>query len=167
MNNGNYLEDLENTTPTDFCIGAAGYPEKHYESPNLERDLLNLKKKVDNGAEYVITQMFYNFDSYKNFVEKAREIGINVPIIPGIKPITSKKQVLALPSIFNISMPEKLVSAICDAKSKEQEFDAGIKYMTKLLEQLLDYGIPGIHLFTMGKNKSSKALLNSIFGKNR
>ncbi|MDP4275549.1 MAG: methylenetetrahydrofolate reductase, partial [Bacteroidota bacterium] len=110
MNRGIYLDEkLENPTPTDFCVGVAGYPEKHYEAPNMENDLLHLKEKVDAGADYIVTQMFFNNKYFFEFVEKCRKMGITVPIVPGIKPIMTLKDISVLPKIFSIEIPEALV----------------------------------------------------------
>ena len=122
LNRGQYLDELEDPFPTNFCIGVAGYPEKHFESPNLEKDLYYLKHKVDMGAEYIITQMFFDFRQYKNFVEQARAMGIEVPIIPGLKPLVSKSQVLTIPSSFHVNIPAELVDIIEEARTREQAF---------------------------------------------
>jgi methylenetetrahydrofolate reductase (NADPH) len=162
MNKGIYLYPVDNPKPTNFCIGIAGYPEKHYEAMNFDEDMKNLKKKVDAGANYIITQMFFDFNVYKNFVERAREFGINVPIIPGIKPIVQTKSMLKIPSTFFVNIPNDLVVAMQEARSPKEEFEVGTKYMAKLVEKLFDYGVSGIHVFTMGKGKSTKALLERI-----
>jgi len=163
MNKGVYIYPVNNPKPTNFCIGVAGYPEKHYEALNFEEDMKNLKKKVDAGANYIITQMFFDFYVYKNFVEKARDYGINIPIIPGIKPIVQTKSMLKIPSTFFINIPNDLVVAMQEARTPKEEFEVGTKYMAKLVKELFDYGAPGIHVFTMGKGKSTKALLERIF----
>ncbi len=163
MNRGEYLEPIDHAVPTDFCIGVAGYPEKHYEAPNFEKDLQNLKLKVDMGADYIITQMFFDISLYKNFVEKAREIGITVPILPGIKPITTINQLTILPREFNTQIPNTLVEKIENCKTKEEIFNTGIKHTVKLIEELFDYGIPGIHLFTMGKAKTAEEILKQFY----
>jgi len=165
MNKGIYTYPVDNAKPTDFCIGVAGYPEKHYEALNLNDDLKNLKKKVDAGASYIITQMCFDFDVYKTFVEKAKEMGINVPIIPGIKPLVQAKSMFKIPSAFFVSIPSDFVISMQEARTPKEEFEIGTGYMAKLVEKLLDYKVPGIHLFTMGKGKSTKALLERIFRK--
>jgi methylenetetrahydrofolate reductase (NADPH) len=167
MNSGKYIDELEDPFPTDFCIGVAAYPEKHFESPNLEKDLVYLKNKVDMGAEYIITQMFYDFRHYKNFVEKARAIGIQVPIIPGLKPLVSKKQILTIPSSFHVNIPADLVALIEEARTREQAHDQGVRYLARLVEQLIVYGVPGIHVFTMGQGRATRALLELVFGSRR
>jgi methylenetetrahydrofolate reductase (NADPH) len=163
LNRGQYIDELEDPFPTNFCIGVAAYPEKHFESPNLEKDLFYLKKKVDMGAEYIITQMFYDFHQYRNFVEKARAIGIHVPIIPGLKPLVGKKQILAIPSSFHVNIPAELVALIEDARTREQAFANGVRFLARLAEQLIAYGVPGIHVFTMGQGRAAKALLETVF----
>lgn len=163
LNRGQYLEELEDPFPTNFCIGVAGYPEKHFESPNLEKDLHYLKHKVEMGAEYIITQMFFDFRQYKNFVEQARAMGIDVPIIPGLKPLVSKTQILSIPSSFHVNIPAELVGLIEEARTREQAFANGIRYLARLTEQLIAYGVPGIHVFTMGQGRAARALLEAVF----
>lgn len=162
MNKGIYLEELEDAKPTNFCIGVAGYPEKHFESPSFERDLQNLKNKVEQGAHYIITQMFYDFDAFKRFVERAREIGITVPIIPGIKPITRLSQLNNLPSFFYISIPHPWVEEMENARTPEKVFTVGIKRMIELCEKLIDFKVPAIHIYTLGKGRSTQALLQGF-----
>jgi methylenetetrahydrofolate reductase (NADH) len=162
MNKGIYTFPAETPESTDFCIGAACYPEKHYEALNLDTDLQNLKQKVDAGADYLITQMFFDFDLYKDFVEKVRNIGINVPIIPGIKPLIKKKFLKMIPRAFFVDIPDKMVNLFEAARTSEEELKAGTSYMTELVEKLLDYGVPAIHLFTMGQGRSTKALLSNF-----
>ncbi|UCF65323.1 MAG: methylenetetrahydrofolate reductase [bacterium] len=163
MNKGEYLEPLESAKPTNFCIGVAGYPEKHYESPNAQKDMAFLKNKVEQGAHYIITQMFFSFQVYKTFVEKAREIGIEVPILPGIKPISTMGQLSSLPRDFHISLPSELVEAMEGAKTPTEVRKAGIGYTKKLCEELIDYGVPGIHVYTMGKGTATQELLIQLF----
>jgi methylenetetrahydrofolate reductase (NADPH) len=167
LNRGQYLDELEDPFPTNFCIGVAGYPEKHFESPNLEKDLVYLKHKVEMGAEYIITQMFFDFHQYKNFVEQARAMGIDVPIIPGLKPLVSKTQILTIPSSFHVNIPAELVGLIEDARTRDQAFANGIRYLARLTEQLIVYGVPGIHVFTMGQGRAAKALLETVFAGRR
>lgn len=163
MNRGIYLEELEHAQPTDFCIGVAGYPEKHYESPNFEKDLINLKRKVDQGAHYIITQMFFDFRYFENFVNKAREIGIDVPILPGIKPLSNLRQLTSLPRDFHVTIPEKLVESMEEARTPADVRKKGIDYTIRLCEQLLDFGVPGIHIYTMGKGTTTHELLQGLF----
>jgi methylenetetrahydrofolate reductase (NADPH) len=167
LNRGRYIDELDDPFPTNFCIGVAAYPEKHFESPNLEKDLQYLKNKVDMGAEYIITQMFFDFRQFKNFVEKARSIGIRVPIIPGLKPLVSKKQIETIPSSFHVNIPAELVGLIEEARTREQAFASGVRFLARLVEQLIAYGVPGIHVFTMGQGRAAKALLETVFAGKR
>lgn len=164
MNNGIYLETLEDAKPTNFCIGCAGYPEKHFEAPNFEKDLQFLKYKVEQGAHYIITQMFYDFSVFKRFVERAREIGIKVPIIPGIKPIKQVSQLNALPRLFHISFPNDLVAAMENARTPEQADKIATEKMVQLCQKLIDFKVPAIHVYTMGTAKSTKDLLQGLLG---
>ena len=163
MNKGLYLEPLDNAQPTNFCIGIAGYPEKHYEAPNFNKDLQYLKQKADEGAHYIITQMFFDFNVYKNFVERARDIGISIPIIPGIKPITTLGQLSSLPRDFHIVLPSELVESMEAAKSPSEVRKAGIQFVGELCQKLIDFGVPGIHIYTMGKGTATQELLTRIF----
>lgn len=164
MNQGIYLEELEDPNPTNFCIGVAGYPEKHFEAPNLDRDLLNLKEKVDQGAHYIITQMFFDFAYFEEFVQKAREIGIDVPIIPGIKPLTTLNQLSSIPRFFHCSIPHDFVAAMEAGRTREQVRAAGIKKTAELCEKLLKFNVPGLHVYTMGRGTSTEHLLKKILG---
>jgi methylenetetrahydrofolate reductase (NADPH) len=163
LNRGQYLYPCENPQATDFCLGVAGYPEKHPESPNLTEDLKVLKAKVEAGAEFVFTQMVFDFEVYKKFVERAAAFSINVPIIPGLKPVVSLKTVYSLPRKFSVTIPEELVNRLQEARTPEEEFRVGTEYMANLVEKLLDYGAPGIHLFTMGKGQAARALLEAVY----
>ncbi|MFM8850892.1 MAG: methylenetetrahydrofolate reductase [Cytophagales bacterium] len=146
MNDGMYLdEDLDKPSPTNFCIGVAGYPEKHFNAPNLKTDLKYLKLKVDLGAEYIVTQMFFNNQAYFDFVDKCREIGINIPIIPGIKPITAKGQLTVLPKIFNIDIPEELTDAIHACKDNAAAKQVGIEWCVAQSKELMKRGVPTLH----------------------
>ncbi len=163
MNRGIYLEDLENAQPTNFCIGVAGYPEKHYEAPNFEKDMFYLKQKVDEGAHYVISQMFFNFSVYEKFVKKAHQIGIKVPILPGIKPITNVRQLSSLPRDFHITLPSRLVESMENARTPAEARKKGIEFTVRLCKQLIDFGVPGIHIYTMGKGTATYELLKMLF----
>lgn len=164
LNRGIYLYPCENAQPTDFCIGVAGYPEKHIESPNLQEDLKFLKAKIEAGAEFVITQMVFDFEVYMRFRERLAENSINVPLIPGIKPVVSLKTIYNLPRKFFVSIPEDLISQMKEARNEEDEFRTGTAYMAKLAEKLLQNGAAGIHIFTMGKGKATRALLKALYG---
>lgn len=154
MNNGIYLdEDIKNGGKTKFCMGVAGYPEKHFEAPNLEVDLLKLKEKVDAGAEYIMTQMFFNNDKFYDFVKACREMGINVPIIPGLKPITNKKQLSVLPRIFHVDIPTDLANAINKCKTDQECELVGTEWLVQQSKELKNFGVPVLHYYTLGKPK--------------
>lgn len=164
MNKGIYTCPTKEHNPTNFCVGVAGYPEKHFESPNFEKDLEYLKLKVDMGAKFIITQMFFDIEYYKNFVNKVRELGIEVPIIPGIKPLGSKKSLYNIPKTFHVNIPKSIVEEFEDAKSSQDEYRIGVRHGIKLIEQLLEGGVPGVHIFTMGKGKIVKDILSAFNG---
>jgi methylenetetrahydrofolate reductase (NADPH) len=166
LNKGEYLDkELENPTPTSFSIGVSGYPEKHFESPNMENDLKYLKQKIDAGAEYIVTQLFFDNKKFKNFVDSCRKSGINVPIIPGIKPISNKKQLLTLPKFFHIDLPQELVKSIENAPNPEAVKKVGINWAIKQSKDLIDYGVPCIHYYTMGKSLAVRDVIKEVFGK--
>lgn len=152
LNNGIYQEeDLKNGVRMNFCIGAAGYPEKHFESPNFETDLQHLKAKVDAGADYIMTQMFFDNNKFYNFVKACRDIGIDVPIIPGLKPITNKKQLSVLPKIFHVDIPTELSNAIIKAKTDEDVEQIGTEWLIQQSKDLKAFGVPVLHYYTLGK----------------
>lgn len=147
MREAKYASDLSDAQPLDFCVGVAGYPEKHFEAPNLAIDIQNLKKKVDAGADYVVTQMFYNNDHYFNFVSECRKAGINIPIIPGLKIVKSAAQLRTLPRNFYINFPDDLVGEIMENPDHAKEI--GLKHAIKQTEGLLQGGVPGVHFYIM------------------
>ncbi|MBL7729829.1 MAG: methylenetetrahydrofolate reductase [NAD(P)H] [Chitinophagaceae bacterium] len=152
LNAGIYLEeDLKSTHKTEFCIGVAGYPEKHFEAPNMDTDLQYLKAKVDAGADYIITQMFFDNAKYYAFVEACRSIGINVPIIPGLKPVYSKKQLTVLPKTFHIDLPSDLSNAILKCKTDEEVEKIGEEWLLAQSQDLKKNGVPVLHYYTLGK----------------
>jgi methylenetetrahydrofolate reductase (NADPH) len=152
LNAGIYLEDdLKGTQKTEFCIGVAGYPEKHFEAPNMQTDLNFLKAKVDSGADYIITQMFFDNEKYYAFVKACREIGINVPIIPGLKPIYSKKQLTILPKTFHIDLPADLSNEILKCKTDEEVEKVGEEWLLHQSKDLKKNGVPVLHYYTLGK----------------
>lgn len=163
MNNGKYLDDERENSPTDFCIGAAGYPEKHFEAMNLTSDLVHLKAKVDAGAEYIVTQMFFDNEKFFEFVDKCREIGINVPIIPGLKPITTLQHKTFLPKFFHIDFPEALSSELDKCKSNEDVRKVGIEWGIQQAKELKERGAPVIHFYTMNKGLAVKEIASEIF----
>jgi len=162
MNQGHYLERLDNAAPTGFSMGVAGYPEKHYEAPNLVEDLKHLREKVDCGAEYIITQMVFSARAFRGFVERARSIGIRVPIIPGVKPITTARQLQSIPREFHVDLPDELVACIQRAATPADAFRAGSDFTIRLCRDLLRLDIPGIHFYTMGKARDVVEVLKAI-----
>jgi len=164
MNNGHYLdEELQGVAPTKFCIGVAGYPEKHFEAPNMRTDLKYLKAKVDAGAEYIVTQMFFNNSKYFEFVDTCREMGIHIPIIPGIKVLTTKKQLTVLPSIFHIDIPDDLEDAVEAATTNAMVKEAGIEWTIQQCKELKAAGVPCIHFYTMGNSDTCKRVASRVF----
>lgn len=164
LNKGIYLEEgLENAHPTNFCIGVAGYPEKHPEAPNLESDLLNLKAKVDAGAEYIVTQMFFNNQKYFDFVESCRATGINVPIIPGLKPLSAKNQLITLPQTFHVDIPQELAAEVQKCKSHKHIYQLGIDWGITQSKELIAAGVPVLHYYTMGKSDNIQQIAKAIF----
>jgi len=164
MNDGRYLHDyMDNTEKTDFCIGIAGYPEKHFESPNLETDFKYLKQKVDAGADFIVTQMFFDVNKYKEFVDKCRSNGINIPIIPGLKPITTSKQLISLPKVFHLDIPLELSEAILACKSEKDVKEVGIEWMIHQCKELIALGAPVLHFYTMGNPEPTKRIIRGVF----
>jgi methylenetetrahydrofolate reductase (NADPH) len=152
LNSGVYVEsDLKDTSKTRFCIGVAGYPEKHFEAPNMDSDLQYLKAKVDAGADYIITQMFFDNQKYYAFVKACRDFGINVPIIPGLKPIYSKKQLTVLPKTFHIDLPAELANDILKCKTDEEVEMVGQNWLLHQSVELKKFGVPVLHYYTLGK----------------
>ncbi|MES2690711.1 MAG: methylenetetrahydrofolate reductase [NAD(P)H] [Bacteroidota bacterium] len=164
MNNGKYMdEDLENAFPTNFCIGVSGYPEKHFEAPNMSSDMRWLKQKVDAGADYIVTQMFFNNKKFFAFVDKCREAGITVPIVPGLKPLASKKQLVALPKIFHIDLPDDLVTEVEKCKDDKAVKQVGIEWAIQQSKELKQSGSPVLHYYTMGLSEATKAIATEVF----
>jgi methylenetetrahydrofolate reductase (NADPH) len=164
MNNGIYLDpDLENATASNFCISVSGYPEKHFEAPNMNSDLKWLKAKIDAGAEYIVTQMFFDNKKYFDFVNAVRNMGINVPIIPGLKPITTKKQMSLLPKTFHIDIPEELTNEIEKCKDDKAVKQVGIEWAIKQSLELKAAGTPVLHYYTMGLSETTKAIASKVF----
>ena len=163
MNNGNYLIEDIKLEPTDFCVGAAGYPEKHFEAMNLTTDMEYLKKKVEAGAEYIVTQMFFDNKKYFNFVDACRAAGIEVPIIPGLKPIKSMNHISFLPKFFHIDYPEELSNELLKCKSNADVEKLGIEWGIQQSKELKDAGVPCIHYYTMSNSSSVKAIAKEIF----
>ncbi|MFM6951532.1 MAG: methylenetetrahydrofolate reductase [NAD(P)H] [Bacteroidota bacterium] len=164
MNAGIYLdEEITNSSESNFCTGAACYPEKHADAPNLESDLKYLKRKVDAGAEFLVTQMFFDNQHYFDFVDKCRAAGINVPIIPGIKPITNRKQLYVLPKIFHMDIPFALSNEIDQCKEDKHIADIGVQWAIEQCKDLMAKGAPVLHFYTMGKSTQTKKICEAIF----
>jgi methylenetetrahydrofolate reductase (NADPH) len=163
MNEGNYIMDDVQLAPTDFCIGAAGYPEKHFEAMNLTTDLQYLKAKVDAGAEYIVTQMFFDNSKYFDFVEACRSIGINVPIIPGLKPIKNLSHISFLPKFFHIDYPEDLSKELLKCKDNKQVEQLGIEWGVTQSKELKAANVPCIHYYSMGNSHSVQSIAKEIF----
>jgi len=160
MNKGTYLEDLLDAEATDFCIGAAGYPEKHFEAPNLKADIANVSRKVAAGAEYIVTQMFFDNAHYFRFVEECRAQGIGVPIIPGIKILATKRQVTTLPRTFHCDVPSELTDEVLAADDADVP-SIGIEWATRQTRELLEAGVPSVHFYVM----QSARLVNGVLDK--
>jgi len=164
LNDGKYLHDLIDVdNKSDFCIGVAGYPEKHLESPSLQSDLKRLKEKVDAGADYVVTQMFFDNSKYFEFVEKARAMGITIPIIPGIKPIAVKKHMQLLPQVFRVDLPEDLISAIEKSTTAAEVIAVGIEWAIQQSLELKQAGVPVLHYYSMGKSENIRQIAKAVF----
>lgn len=164
MNRGTYMDDeLQNAIPTDFCIGVAGYPEKHFEAPNMNFDLKWLKKKVDLGAEYIVTQMFFDNNKYFEFVDSCRKMGITIPIIPGIKPVAIKKHLTILPKIFKIDLPEELEQQMEKCANDEAVRELGIEWGIHQCRELIAKGAPVIHFYSMGKSNAIHRIAKEFF----
>jgi len=163
MNNGQYLYEETRNSPANFCIGTAGYPEKHFEAMNLNSDLKHLKAKVDAGAEYIVTQLFYDNQKYFEFVKKCRRIGITVPIIPGLKPLTTLRHLSFIPKFFNTTFPEELSNELEKSKSNADVLKIGTEWAIQQSKELMDAGVPILHFYTMGKGEAVKNIAREIF----
>ncbi|MDZ7797794.1 MAG: methylenetetrahydrofolate reductase [Candidatus Marinimicrobia bacterium] len=163
INCGKYLDPaLKDPVAASFCIGVAAYPEKHVESPNLEQDIAMLRKKIDAGAHYIVTQMFFINDHYFSFVDKCRAAGITVPIIPGIKPIRRRKDIDFLPQTFHIDLPAGLVKDVAACKTSAQIKDAGVAFCRTQVKELLKAGVPGIHFYTEGRAEQITRVVEEV-----
>lgn len=164
LNKGIYLdEELLNSHPTNFCIGVSGYPEKHMEAPSLESDLHFLKKKVESGADYIVTQMFFDNKKFFEFVELARKEGIEVPIIPGLKPLSTIKQLNLIPHRFHVDLPEILIKEIIKCKDNSSVRKVGIDWCIEQSRELKKAGVPFLHYYSMGKSDNIKAIAEQVF----
>ncbi len=163
MNRGEYLEkDLLDAEPSNFCIGVAGYPEKHFEAPNLETDIRWTRAKVDAGAEYVVTQMFFDNRFFFDYVDRCRAAGIRVPIIPGIKVLSSRNQLTSLPRTFYVDIPVDLADRVLAAENAEEVLEVGVDWAARQLEELLARGIPAVHLYVMQSSRAVGRLLERL-----
>ena len=164
MNKGKYLEEsLENTIPTNFCIGVAAYPEKHFEAPNRQVDIENLKHKVESGASYIVTQMFFDNRKFCRFRDECRKVGITVPITAGIKPISAMNDIKLLPQVFHIDLPNDLVTAVQKCKTDKEAREVGIEWATMQSKELIKEGVPGIHYYTLGSSDNIARIVKASF----
>ncbi|RDY58847.1 methylenetetrahydrofolate reductase [NAD(P)H] [Flagellimonas nanhaiensis] len=164
LNQGNYLHEvIETDNCPDFCVGVAGYPEKHMEAPSIKSDLKRLKHKVDLGANYVVTQMFFDNNKFFEFVDEARKMGIDVPIIPGIKPIAVKRHLQLLPQVFRVDIPQDLVDAVEACKNNKEVRQVGVEWCIQQSKELKEAGVPVLHYYSMGKSDNIKAIAQEVF----
>nr|WP_299000477.1 methylenetetrahydrofolate reductase [NAD(P)H] [uncultured Allomuricauda sp.] len=164
LNCGNYLHEvIETDNCPDFCIGVAGYPEKHMEAPSLKSDIKRLKEKIALGADYVVTQMFFDNQKYFEFVDAARKAGIEVPIIPGIKPIAVKRHLQLLPQVFRVDIPEDLIDAVENCKTNKEVREVGVEWCIQQSKELKEAGVPVLHYYSMGKSDNIKAIAKEVF----
>ena len=164
LNKGIYLdEELEQKSPTDFTIGIAGYPEKHPEAPNMRSDIHFLKKKVEAGAEFIVTQMFFDNEKFFKFVKLCRDENINVPIIPGIKPLATYRQLNFLSKTFNIDIPEALVKEVIKCKDNTQVRQVGVEWAIQQSKELVTADIPAVHYYTMGRPDNIQQIAKAVF----
>lgn len=162
MNSGKYLEEnLLDAKPSNFCIGVSGYPEKHFEAPNLKTDIKYAKEKIAAGADYIVTQMFFKNEVYFKYVEQCRSEGISAPIIPGLKILTNKSHLINIPKNFYINMPDALVDEVMAAKP-EHITDIGVEWAAKQVEELLNYGVPSLHFYIMQNSRPVKMLMERL-----
>nr|WP_321296243.1 methylenetetrahydrofolate reductase [NAD(P)H] [uncultured Sphaerochaeta sp.] len=164
LNEGKYLDStLQDGRKTHFCTGVAGYPEKHAEAPNLQQDIQMLKYKVECGAQYIVTQMFFDNAVFYRFVDDCRKVGITVPIIPGLKPIGSKRDLATIPQTFHVDFPSELVQLLNKAQKLSEIREIGVYWCTKQAKDLLEHGVPGVHFYTLGKAESVSRIVREVF----
>jgi len=163
LRQGKYLDpDIKNTAELDFCIGVAGYPEKHFEASNIDIDLLNLKEKVDAGADYIVTQMFFDNQKYYDFVTRCRAIGITVPIIPGIKPLAMMNQITVLPKLFSIDIPEAFASEVRKCKTNDEARAVGTEWAIEQSRDLIAHKVPCLHIYTYGISDNTRQIAKAV-----
>jgi len=164
MNHGIYLEEeLLNSSKTNFCIGVSGYPEKHLEAPSMDSDIHFLKKKIKDGANYIVTQMFFDNQKFFKFVDKCRAEGITVPIIPGLKPLATKKQLNLIPHRFNVDLPDNLIMEVVKCKDNNAVREVGVAWCIEQSKELLKYGVPFLHYYSMGKSSNIYQIASKVF----
>ncbi|MBI4648701.1 MAG: methylenetetrahydrofolate reductase [Bacteroidia bacterium] len=164
LNLGKYLDEfLKNKAATDFCLGVAGYPEKHVEAPNINSDMMYLKMKIDAGAEYIVTQMFFDNQKYFRFVEMCRNLGITVPVIPGLKPVITMKDLYLLPRTFYIDIPEALSKELLKCKTDKEAWQVGVDWTIMQSKELIKFGVPSLHYFTIGRSDNIKAIARAVY----
>jgi methylenetetrahydrofolate reductase (NADPH) len=163
LRHGKYLDpEIKNTAPLDFCIGVAGYPEKHFEAPNIDIDLLNLKGKVDAGADYIVTQMFFDNQKYYDFVNRCRTIGITVPIIPGLKPLAMMNQITVLPKLFSIDIPEDFAREVRKCKTNDEAKAVGTEWAIAQSRDLIAHKVPCLHIYTYGISDNTRQIAKAV-----
>ena len=163
LNKGIYLDNnLKNSSKTNFCMGVAGYPEKHFEAPNMDSDIHFLKKKIEHGADYIVTQMFFDNQKYFDFVKLCRENDIHVPIIPGLKPLSTAKQLNVLPHRFHLNLPSELVKEVLKCKDKEDIRQVGVEWAVQQTKELISFGAPCIHFYTMGRTDNVIKIMSNF-----
>ncbi len=164
MNNGNYLDaNIENGEKSNFCIGIAGYPEKHFEAPNMDRDLAFAQQKVEAGANYIVTQMFFDNKYYFEYVKRCRAMGIDVPIVPGLKPLTKKYQLNAIPRLFHLDLPDDLANAMVQATTAEARKQVGVEWCIQQSKELKAKGVPCLHYYTMGDVETIRKIAEAVY----
>ena len=164
LNQGQYLnQEILNSTSTDFCIGVAGYPEKHAEAPSLDSDIHFLNEKIKAGSDYIITQMFFDNQKFFDFELKCREAGINVPVIPGLKPLATLKQLNIIPHRFHVDLPQDLINAVVKARDNKAISQIGVEWCIQQSKELKEHGVPFLHYYTMGKSKNIRKIAEAIF----
>ena len=164
MNNGKYLDsNIVNGEKTDFCIGVAGYPEKHFESPNIQSDMKFTEAKIEAGADYIVTQMFFDNSKYFEYVEACRKMGIEAPIVPGLKPVTKRYQLNSLPRLFHVNMPDDLVKELGKVKNDEGAKEVGIEWCIQQCKELKSKGVPCLHFYTMGDPETIRRIAEAVY----